>query len=109
VADEVKNLHRDQCQVCGETIELPGGARYSEAAHIRPLGLGHAGPDVASNVLCLCPSDHIRFDHGAIYVDDSGQVIDAVKGVAMGLLRVAAGHQVDPAQLAYHRELWLLI
>jgi putative restriction endonuclease len=69
VAQEVKKAHGDRCQVCGARLELPEGKTYSEAAHVQPLGLPHNGPDIAENILCLCPTDHVRFDHGAIYVN----------------------------------------
>jgi hypothetical protein len=35
-----------------------------EAAHIRPLGAPHNGPDTLDNTLCLCPNHHVLFDHG---------------------------------------------
>jgi putative restriction endonuclease len=109
VAKKVKSAHDGRCQICGATIELPGGMRYSEAAHIRPLGLPHNGPDVESNILCLCPNDHVRFDEGAIYVDASGQVIDANSSQPIGALRTTAGHSVDADQLEHHRDRWILI
>jgi hypothetical protein len=34
-----------------------------EAAHIRPLGAPHNGPDTWDNTLCLCPNHHVPFDH----------------------------------------------
>ena len=109
VADGVKRAHGHVCQVCGNALRLPNGTRYAEAAHIRPLGLPDNGPDVASNVLCLCPNDHIRFDEGALFVDADGNVVDALSGTILGPLRTAAGHVPDLAQLAYHRRRWSLI
>ena len=109
VAEGVKRAHDYICQVCGSTIELPNGARYAEAAHVRPLGLPDNGPDVGSNVLCLCPNDHVRFDEGALYVDAQGNVVDASSGLTLGPLRTAVGHTLDPAQLAYHRDRWTLV
>ena len=60
---------------------MPTG-RYAEGAHIRPLGYPHDGPDVLGNVLCLCPNDHVRFDYGAIWLDDRLYVVDAQLGKA---------------------------
>jgi hypothetical protein len=31
-----------------------------------------------ANVLCLCPNDHVRFDLGAIWLDDQLQVVRKV-------------------------------
>ena len=70
VSRQVKALHNYICQVCGELIAIAGGP-YAEGAHIRPLGRLHDGPDVAANVLCLCPNDHVRFEFG---VEQLGRV-----------------------------------
>ncbi|MEV6368737.1 YDG/SRA domain-containing protein [Micromonospora musae] len=103
VANRVKRLHKYRCQVCGVQLMTPAGP-YAEAAHIRALGKPHNGPDVASNVLCLCPNDHLLFDTGAIYIDADGVVRRTGTTAQLGRLRLAAGHVVDWAQLAYHRE-----
>lgn len=102
VARHVKTLHDYTCQMCGFRIETPGGP-YAEAAHIRALGKPHDGPDVKSNVLCLCPNHHVMFDEGAIYVDRDGTVRMSADHNAVGELRRHARHPVDAAQLAYHR------
>ncbi|MGC5308753.1 YDG/SRA domain-containing protein [Micromonospora zamorensis] len=102
VANGVKRLHGYQCQICGIQLATPAGP-YAEAAHIRALGRPHNGRDVASNVLCLCPNDHLLFDTGAIYVDPNGVVRQVGTAADLGKLRLVAGHSVDWAQLAYHR------
>ncbi|MGK5442657.1 YDG/SRA domain-containing protein [Micromonospora sp. URMC 105] len=103
VANKVKRLHEHKCQVCGIQLATPAGP-YAEAAHIRALGKPHNGPDVASNVLCLCPNDHLLFDTGAIYIEADGTVRQAGTAAELGKLRLIHGHSVDWAQLAYHRE-----
>ncbi|MEV7229682.1 YDG/SRA domain-containing protein [Polymorphospora sp. NPDC051019] len=103
VANGVKHLHSHRCQVCGLQLQTPAGP-YAEAAHIRALGRPHNGPDVASNVLCLCPNHHVLFDTGAIYVDQTGIVRHAQTDADLGTLRTVAAHRVDWSQLAYHRE-----
>ncbi|SCF05414.1 YDG/SRA domain-containing protein [Micromonospora tulbaghiae] len=103
VANGVKRLHRYKCQICGIQLSTPAGL-YAEAAHIRGLGKPHNGPDVASNVLCLCPNDHLLFDAGAIYIDVNGVVRQTETGDELGSLRLTQGHSVDWAQLSYHRE-----
>lgn len=85
----VKKLHNYECQVCGLTINLPGNARYAEAHHIQPLGGKHKGPDVESNILCLCPNHHAELDLG----------IWPIKLLA---LRTAKGHAVDSKYVDYH-------
>ncbi len=63
IARRLKGLYGNRCQLCGERIQLPHGF-YSEAHHIKPLGRPHNGPDVAENILVLCPNHHVICDHG---------------------------------------------
>jgi putative restriction endonuclease len=103
VSVRVKEMHAYVCQVCAGVIETAAG-RYAEGAHVRPLGRPHDGPDVESNVLCLCPNDHVRFEFGAIMIEDDFAIVERATGEKLGILRAARGHDVDRAQLAYHRE-----
>lgn len=103
VVRAVKKLHDHACQVCGETLDV-GSSPYAEGAHIRPLGRPHDGPDVAENVLCLCPNDHVLFDYGVIVISDDLDVIETTTGAAIGRLRSAKGHQPATEHLAYHRQ-----
>ncbi|GAA3451741.1 YDG/SRA domain-containing protein [Dactylosporangium matsuzakiense] len=104
VANSVKRMHDYRCQVCGIQLETPAGF-YAEAAHIRALGRPHLGPDVPSNVLCLCPNHHVLFDAGAIYIDVSGSVRDTETHEELSKLIVTARHTINPAQLEYHRDI----
>jgi putative restriction endonuclease len=97
ITNRVKELHGYRCQVCGVRLETPAGP-YAEGAHIRPLGEPHNGPDQEDNVLCLCPNHHVLFDLGAFTIGDDF----SLHGLP-GVLRTAAGHEIDKAQLAYHR------
>jgi len=72
LARTLKEIHDDCCQVCGETLELRDGARYSEAHHIKPLGRPHYGPDIEGNILVLCPNHHALCDLRAIELDLKG-------------------------------------
>ncbi len=69
MARSLKAIHKNRCQLCGQTLELGGGKLYSEVHHIRPLGNPHNGPDIPRNILVLCPNDHVRCDYGAIPLD----------------------------------------
>lgn len=108
VGRNVKHLHNSRCQACGETILTPEGP-YAEAAHIRPLGTPHNGPDVEANVLCLCPNCHVRFDRGTIVIDARPTgllVIDELAGKPIGPLRTSEGHDPGTEFLDYHRSYW---
>ena len=102
IANWVKEIHQHTCQVCGLRIKTPTGA-YAEAAHIRPLGTPHNGPDDPSNILCLCPNHHVAFDFGMLTVEPDLTVIDRATG-GRSQLRIASGHQISAEHLAYHRE-----
>jgi len=88
-ARRVKQLHHFECQVCGKSLELPGGSRYAEAHHVRPLGRPHNGPDVSENIMCLCPNHHVEMDYGALVVD-------------LTQLRQADGHRLSSEFIEYH-------
>lgn len=97
----VKKLYDYRCQVCGETLLCVGGP-YAEAAHVRPLGRPHDGPDEISNLLCLCPNHHVLLDRGAISISDEFVVYP------LGTkLRISNKHEIDLRHLAYQRNLWL--
>ncbi|MFM7270831.1 MAG: YDG/SRA domain-containing protein [Actinomycetes bacterium] len=102
VVQWVKELHDHVCQICGEQLKTPSGP-YAEGAHIRPVGKPHHGPDVTSNVLCLCANCHVLFDAGATTIRDDLRVIDAVTGAVIAELRTDKRHDIDRAHLAYHR------
>lgn len=91
LARNVKSLHNHSCQICGETIVLNGNRRYAEAHHIKPLGAPHFGPDIAANVLCVCPNHHTQLDYGAIELD-------------IKRLRSIPGHSVGKDFVEYHNK-----
>jgi putative restriction endonuclease len=72
---------------------------YAEAAHIRPLGWPHDGPDVAENVLCLCPNHHVLFDRWQLSLTDDLALIGET-----GRLRLHRRHTVAVEHVRYHRE-----
>lgn len=97
-AREIKVLYANRCQMCETRLECPAGP-YSEAAHIRPLGFPHSGPDTRDNMLCLCPNHHVLFDNGAISIAEDLSLIGLE-----GSVKVHRGHHLDRRHLAYHRE-----
>lgn len=91
LARQIKLLHRNECQICGATLQISPSRTYSEAHHIIPIGGVHAGPDVASNVIVLCPNHHALCDMGAIALrrEDIEEV---------------PGHEIAESSLRYHNE-----
>ncbi|MFE0421121.1 HNH endonuclease [Streptomyces sp. NPDC058953] len=104
LANRVKEMHADHCQVCGEQLAKRFGT-YSEAAHIRGLGQPHNGPDDLTNLLVLCPNHHVQFDTLAIYIDPAGAVRSTADGSHQGILRRLPEHRINEAHLRYHRAL----
>lgn len=103
VAKRVKEYHGYRCQVCSLSLQTATGP-HAEGAHIKGLGHPHNGPDIESNMLCLCRNDHFLLDAGSIYVDEDWQVWDALTGKVIGPLRTVAAHKINPKFLRYHRD-----
>jgi hypothetical protein len=87
----LKYLHQDRCQICGIALQGQTQATYSEGHHLRPVGSPHDGPDVAANILILCPNHHALCDFGMIRL-------------TAGSLRQAPGHEVGDEYVRYHNE-----
>ena len=97
-SQRVKLLHDYTCQACGTRLRTPSGP-YAEGAHIRALGTPHNGPDIESNILCLCPNCHVLFDCGSFVVSDDF----SLEGLG-GRLRVIPAHAVGIDYIRYHRK-----
>lgn len=88
----IKRLYKYECQICGHTIMMPDGSRYSEAHHIRRLGSPDNGPDAFSNLLCVCPNHHVALDRRALPI--------SIKD-----LRLDPSHKLNAKQISYHNKL----
>ena len=91
LARALKSSYDHVCQLCGTTIILSNGTRYAEAHHIRPLGNPHDGPDVKGNILCLCPTCHVKMDYGVVQLDTK-------------LLNIHPKHGLRADCVAWHNE-----
>jgi putative restriction endonuclease len=103
IARQIKDMYEYACQICDVTLVTSGGA-YAEAAHIRPLGRPHHGRDALTNVLCLCPNDHVLFDFGAITVLPETLSIVGERSREGRRLNLVHGHDIDRLNLDYHLE-----
>ncbi len=102
-ASRIKELYDYTCQVC-DTRLLTSAGPYAEAAHIKPLGAPHNGPDIESNLLCLCPNHHVLFDTGAIYIDQNFNVQNRIEGKKVGRLTLHDSHSINLELVKYHEE-----
>ena len=102
VADSIKRLYGNTCQICRTQLKTAAGT-YAEAAHIRPLGIPHDGPDVLENLLCLCSNCHKEFDGHAVTIGERGEVYEF--GQYKTDLFIHPQHHLDVSQLLYHSEI----
>lgn len=65
MARDVKAAQSNRCQLCDTSLRLPKG-EYAEAHHLQPLGAPHHGPDIAANIIVVCPNHHALLDYGAL-------------------------------------------
>ena len=91
LAREIKLLNRHRCQLCDSSIILTDGKNYSEAHHIKPLGRPHNGPDIAGNIIVLCPNHHVMLDYGAIKLNS-------------GDFKINNGHTISTEFIKYHND-----
>jgi len=91
LACQIKLLNHHRCQLCDTSIVLADGKNYSEAHHIKPLGRPHHGPDIASNIIVLCPNHHVTLDYGVIRLDSSE-------------IQMNTGHRISEEFIEYHNE-----
>lgn len=96
LSKNVKDIYDYKCQICGTTIETSSG-KYAEAAHIKPLGAPHNGPDSLDNLICLCPNHHVMFDYGGFGILENLDLI----GVD-GKLYVHKKHYINKEFIEYH-------
>jgi hypothetical protein len=100
---ELKSLYGNACMFCGKqtVIGVEPSKYYSEAAHIKPVGQPHNGPDQKDNMLLLCPEHHLQFDYGILritrrllgsWVISSKIPNDPLNGVQV---RLKAPHKLD--------------
>jgi putative restriction endonuclease len=111
----IRTAYRDTCAFTGLRLINGGGRPEIDAAHIRPVGEGHNGPDSVRNGLALCKTAHWLFDRGLITLDNDFKIVQAQKLVgpevsrllhADGFARVPAESHLRPHPqfLQYHRE-----
>lgn len=101
----VRNLKKKYghcCQVCGIRLgtDLAG---YCEGHHLQPLGSKHQGPDIASNILIVCPNHHAEFDLGMIAVDPYTRMVvhkDPDNNFNGHYLRML--HEINGKYIGYH-------
>lgn len=71
----VREVYRERCSLTGLRLINGGGRAEVEAAHIRPIGDGHNGPDSIWNGIALSRTAHWMFDRGLLSLEDDYKII----------------------------------
>lgn len=73
----VREIYGFTCAMTGLKLINGGGRSEVEAAHIRPVGNGHNGPDSVRNGIALSRSIHWMFDRGLLSLTDDYEILTA--------------------------------
>lgn len=107
--------YESRCAVTGLRLINGGGRCEVEAAHIRPIGGGHQGPDSVRNGLALSRTVHWMFDRGLLTLTDDYKIVIAEQLMSNDTRRLLKpNHRIHlpddakmrphPQFLSYHRE-----
>lgn len=114
-ARNVGMAYRYTCAVTGLQLINGGGRCEVEAAHIRPVGEDHRGPDSVRNGIALSRTVHWMFDRGLLTLTDDYEIVMATRMVAEDTRRLIGFHskillpddpkmRPHPKFLSYHRD-----
>jgi len=112
---QIRKAYNSTCAFTGLKMINGGGRCEVEAAHIRPVGSGHNGPDSIRNGIALSRTFHWMFDRGLISVGKDYRILLAERFIPEQTKRMInpTGSIVLPDCesarphshfLAYHRE-----
>lgn len=106
IVQELKNLYKNKCQVCGEFIDMGKGVKYSEVHHIHPIGNEHNGVDNKYNMIVLCPNHHKMFDLGVLAINpiDCESIMHIDKNNILNNKKIEFKHLVSEINIRYHYE-----
>ena len=113
----VLNAYDFTCAFTGLRILNGQGRAEVDAAHIRPVGHNHGGPDSVRNGLALSKTVHWLFDRGVVAIGDDYRILESpgrmppkVKTLMNrdGCIRVPErpSERPYPDFLAYHRKMF---
>lgn len=77
---QIREAYNDTCAMSGLSLAVNRSVEI-EAAHIRPVGNGHDGPDSPRNGIALSRTVHWMFDRGLVSLTDDFKVLVAAQRV----------------------------
>jgi HNH endonuclease len=107
LAAELRLHYKHKCMFCGIRLQIGDQRFYAEAAHIKPLGLPHTGPDKTGNILVLCPNHHLQFDRGMLRLVADGANFKIKSSVPSDDLHdklIKPRHSLDDDCVKWHHE-----
>jgi putative restriction endonuclease len=114
-AKNVVMAYGSTCAVTGLRLINGGGRCEVEAAHIRPVGEDHRGPDSVRNGIALSRTVHWMFDRGLLTLTDDYKILIAERLLTADTRRLIQPHKKillpddpkmrpHPQFLSYHRD-----
>lgn len=112
---KVRDAYDFTCAITGLRIINGGGRPEMEAAHIKPVGDDHKGPDSVRNGIALCRTAHWMFERGIISLNDDFSLLTSEKQMPenarqlfhldrMAKVPDMPQYQPHPKFLEYHRD-----
>ena len=112
---KVRAAYDSTCAFTGLKLINGGGRCEIEAAHIKPVGNNHNGPDSVRNGISLSRTVHWMFDRGILSIDDDFKILAADKLIPEQMKRLInpddfikvpdeSKYQPHSQFLEYHRE-----
>ncbi|MDC0482591.1 HNH endonuclease, partial [Gammaproteobacteria bacterium] len=99
--EKIKEIYQYRCQICNVYLKKPHGA-IAIGAHIKGLGQPHNGPDILSNMLCLCPNHHDQFDALSFYINADDFIIVGLEDFEGEKITIDKKHKIKSEYLKYH-------
>lgn len=101
----IKKTYQDRCMFCGIQLQIGKGEYYSEAAHIKPLGEPHNGPDKTSNIIVLCPNHHKQLDRGILRMQAMNNkivIVSCVENDPLNGKEIELKHEIGEEYIQWH-------
>ncbi len=104
---QLRDDYDNRCQICGNTISIPGKGNYSMIRYLKPPDPPHNGPDIRENMMVLCPSHNAEMAFGVFFIDNATMKIihhNIANQYHDSPIRLNEDHQLSHEYLEYHKD-----